>query len=103
MIIYTTIHDSMIENLEHTKYQYLIQQLSKITTLLMLKGKSDAWLSIKFIRNKCKITITNGSNEIAIYVEEDVTHFRYESNIVILRGTVEVNKIYELVKEKFNL
>jgi hypothetical protein len=93
----------MIENLENTKYQYLVPQLSKITTMLMLKGKSDAWLSIKFIRNTFKITITNGSNEIAIYVEEDVTHFRYESNIVILRGTVEVNKIYELVKEKFNL
>jgi hypothetical protein len=87
----------MIENLENTKYQYLVPQLSKITTMLMLKGKSDAWLSIKFIRNTFKITITNGSNEIAIYVEEDVTHFRYESNIV------EVNKIYELVKEKFNL
>lgn len=103
MIIYTIIHDLMIENLEHTKHQYLIQQLSKITTLLMLKGKSDAWLSVKFIRNTFKITITNGSNEITIYIEEDVTHFRYESNIIILHGTVEINKIYELVKEKLNL
>lgn len=103
MIIYTTIHDLMIGNLEHTKYQYLIQQLSKITTLIMLKGKSDAWLSVKVIRNTLKITITNSSNEIIIYIEEDVNHYRYENNIMILHGAVEVNKIYELVKEKLNL
>jgi hypothetical protein len=68
MIIYTNIHDLMLENLEHTKYDHLIPQLSKITTSLMLKGKLDAWLSIKFIKGGLKLDISNNTSEMKISI-----------------------------------